>query len=145
LTGVVYRVAKWWPSSLNFRSQKCVLIENAERPPQTKFQLLNMFGSWKIKSPRIAYHLYRSYFLNEISHSPIQMIGDYWGFYFSRTKHVLKLKFGLWGSFAIFNQYKFLWLKIQTEKSPFGNLDTPHQSKRPIRVVVRLLFEVFGR
>jgi hypothetical protein len=100
-------VAKWRLSSLNFRSQKCVLIENGKRPPQTKFQLPNMFGSQEIKSPRIAYHLYRSYLLNEISHPPIQMIGDFRGFYFSRTKHVRKLKFGLWGSFAIFNQYKF--------------------------------------
>jgi len=38
-------VAKWRLPSLNFGSQKFVLIENAKRPPQTKFQLPNMFGS----------------------------------------------------------------------------------------------------
>jgi hypothetical protein len=35
---------------------------------------------------------------------PIQMIGKSLGFYFSRTKHVSKMKFGLWWSFGIPNQ-----------------------------------------
>jgi hypothetical protein len=66
-----------------------------------------MFGTQEIKSSKIAYHLYRSYFLNGISHPPIQMIGDFLGFHFLRTKHVWKLKFGVWGSFGILNQYEF--------------------------------------
>jgi hypothetical protein len=56
-------VAEWRLSSLNFGSQKFVLMENAKRPPQTKFQLPNMLGSREIKSQKIAYHLYRSCFL----------------------------------------------------------------------------------
>jgi len=70
-------VAEWRLSSLNFESEKFVLIQNAKRPQQTKFQLPIMFGSREIKSSKIAYHLYKSYFKNEISSPPIQMIGDY--------------------------------------------------------------------
>jgi len=35
---------------------------------------------------------------------PLQMIGEFLGFYFSRTRNVWKMKFGLWGSFGIPNQ-----------------------------------------
>ena len=49
----------WTPGQKKF-----LLIGNTERPPQTEFHLSNMFGSWEIKSQRLAYHLYGIYFLN---------------------------------------------------------------------------------
>jgi hypothetical protein len=66
-----------------------------------------MFGSREIKSRKIAHHLYWRLgdFISKVS--LIQMMGDCSGFYFSRTKHVWKLKFGLWRSFGILNQYDF--------------------------------------
>ena len=73
------------------------------------------------------------------------MIGDFLGFYFSRTKHVWKLKFGLWGSFGILNRYEFFQTEIQTGKLSSGNPPAPRQLRLSIRVVVRHVFEVFCR
>jgi hypothetical protein len=98
-------VARGWLSSLNIRLLKFILIDNAKRPQQTKFQLPNMFGSREIKSPKIANNLYRSMgdLISEVT-SLIQIIGDFLRFYFSRTKYVWERNFGLWGSFYILNQ-----------------------------------------
>ena len=46
-------VTRWRPSVPNFGSQKFLLIKTAERPPQTKFQLPNMFGSQEIKFQKL--------------------------------------------------------------------------------------------
>jgi hypothetical protein len=46
-------VTRWRLSGLNFRSKKIMLIWDAERPPQTKFQLPNMFCSREIKSRKL--------------------------------------------------------------------------------------------
>jgi hypothetical protein len=66
-----------------------------------------MFGSPEMKFPKIAYHLYRRTGDLILKVTPIHMIDDFGRFYFSRTKHDWKLKFGLWWSFGILNQYEF--------------------------------------
>ena len=121
-------VTRWRLCGLNLRSKKIMLIWDAERPSFTKFQLRNIFCSGELKSQKsriicewrwfridvVAVHFWS----NLISHTNNR---QYLGFYFSRTKHVWKLKFGLWGSFCTPNQHDFFRTEIQTIKAPSGD------------------------
>jgi len=140
-------VTRWRLSGLNFRSKKIMLIWDAERFPQAKFQLPKMLCSREIKSQKSPIICMGKWFRIDvfqcscpvgsklISHTNDR---QFLGFYFSRTKHVWKLKFGLWGSFDIPNQHDFFDLKFRPErrhlvtqlpklpytpiKAPIGNL-----------------------
>jgi len=121
-------VTRWRLSGLNFRSKKFMLIWDAERPPQTKFQLPNIFCSGEIKSRKLSIICIGDKFRckmdrNDIYAKSFPHTNDrrFLGFYFFRTKHVWKLKFGLWGSLGIPNQHEFFWPEIQIRKAPSGD------------------------
>jgi hypothetical protein len=101
---------------------------DAERLPETKFQLPNMFCSGEIKSQKWPIICMGDKFWSKMDGNDIYAKSSphtndrrFLGFYFSKTKHVWKLKFGLWGSFAIPNQHDFFRPEIQTRKAPYGD------------------------
>jgi len=79
---------RWHLSGLNSRSQRFLLIENAKRPPQTKFQLPNMFGSQEIKSLWVCPSMGAISIWQKIISHVNEMISNLREFYFSRTKYL---------------------------------------------------------
>jgi len=100
-------VAEWRLSTLKFRVRKIRTDSEGQKTPTNQISASNhvWFSRNKIFENRLSF----VYELLPNSNLASSHITDR-RFYFSRTKHDWKLKFGLWGSSGILNQYEIFSL-----------------------------------